>query len=238
MDTLQKRTKLKKIHIVAMNTDILSILWDEMRNHVTRLIDTDSMMLPVSLEVRKEEPTSLISKDKMAPPAFTGAGGMEVEGQTAIPKCKLPLGFQTNNNTQVFIHACDIDKIHIDAIGNITNEILCHTTGIARVISEAAGPLLKKEGREIISTSGPIPLSQTVVTSAGELPCKKVIHAIGASWPTVHDEAKKKYCLKLLRDLYTNIIHTAEKYKFKSLVLCAVTSGENVSISFNNQFKM
>jgi O-acetyl-ADP-ribose deacetylase (regulator of RNase III) len=67
----------------------------------------------------------------------------------------------------------------VDAIVNAANGHLAHGGGVAGVISRAAGPELQAESDALIRRLGPLPTGSAVVTTAGKLPFKGVIHAVG-----------------------------------------------------------
>jgi len=67
----------------------------------------------------------------------------------------------------------------VDAIVNAANGHLLHGGGVAGVISRAAGPALQAESDRLLTVSGPFASGTAVVTSAGRLPFKAVIHAVG-----------------------------------------------------------
>jgi len=67
----------------------------------------------------------------------------------------------------------------VDAIVNAANGHLAHGGGVAAAIARAAGPALAEEGERIVSRWGPIEVGEAVVTTAGRLPFKGVIHAVG-----------------------------------------------------------
>jgi O-acetyl-ADP-ribose deacetylase (regulator of RNase III) len=50
---------------------------------------------------------------------------------------------------------------------------------VAGIISRAAGPELQAESDALIRRLGPLPTGSAVVTTAGKLPFKGVIHAVG-----------------------------------------------------------
>ena len=66
-----------------------------------------------------------------------------------------------------------------DAIVNAANGHLAHGGGVAGIISRAAGPELQRESDELVRKQGPFPAGHAVATSAGRLPFKGVIHAVG-----------------------------------------------------------
>jgi len=73
----------------------------------------------------------------------------------------------------------DLLKEPVDAIVNAANGHLAHGGGVAAAIARAAGPALEEEGGRIVSERGPIDIGEAVVTTAGRLPFKGVIHAVG-----------------------------------------------------------
>jgi putative ATPase len=67
----------------------------------------------------------------------------------------------------------------VDAIVNAANGHLAHGAGVAAAIARAAGPALVEEGDRIVRGSGPVDVGEAVVTTAGRLPFKGVVHAVG-----------------------------------------------------------
>ena len=67
----------------------------------------------------------------------------------------------------------------VDAIVNAANGHLAHGGGVAGIISRAAGPALQAQSDRLLTVKGPFPSGTAVVTGAGKLPFKGVIHAVG-----------------------------------------------------------
>jgi O-acetyl-ADP-ribose deacetylase (regulator of RNase III) len=67
----------------------------------------------------------------------------------------------------------------VDAIVNAANGHLSHGGGVAGVIARAAGPALQAESDRVLTVKGPFPAGAAVVTGAGRLSFKGVIHAVG-----------------------------------------------------------
>ena len=78
----------------------------------------------------------------------------------------------------------------MDAIVNAANGHLAHGGGVAAIISRAAGPALQAESDALVRAQGPFPTSSAVVTTAGKLPFKGVIHAVGPRQGEGDEEAK------------------------------------------------
>lgn len=72
----------------------------------------------------------------------------------------------------------DLLKADTDVIVNAANTHLAHMGGIAGAISRAAGPQLDRESKQ----KRPVPTGGAAITTAGKLPFKAVIHAVGPIW--------------------------------------------------------
>jgi len=78
----------------------------------------------------------------------------------------------------------------VEAIVNAANGHLAHGGGVAGFISRAAGPALQEESDRIVGERGPFPTGAAVVTTAGKLPFKGVIHAVGPRFGEGDEERK------------------------------------------------
>lgn len=73
---------------------------------------------------------------------------------------------------------CDISSVRADAIVNAANEALQLGAGVAGAIRRRGGATIQEE----CDLLGRCPTGQAVVTGAGNLPAKWVIHAVGPIW--------------------------------------------------------
>lgn len=78
----------------------------------------------------------------------------------------------------------------VDAIVNAANGHLAHGGGVAGIISRAAGPELQAESDRLVRERGPFPTGSAVITGAGRLPFKGVLHAVGPRFGDGDEEAK------------------------------------------------
>jgi O-acetyl-ADP-ribose deacetylase (regulator of RNase III) len=106
----------------------------------------------------------------------------------------------------------------VDAIVNAANGHLAHGGGVAGIISRAAGPALQQESDRIVGARGPLPAGSAVVTGAGKLPFKGVIHAVGPRHGEGDEEAK-------LHRALTEALRRADQAGWGSLAFPAVSSG-------------
>jgi len=84
----------------------------------------------------------------------------------------------------------DLLREPVDAIVNAANGRLAHGGGVAAAIARAAGPELEAEGDRIVAARGPLAVGEAVVTTAGRLPFKGVVHAVGPHQGVGQEEAR------------------------------------------------
>jgi len=84
----------------------------------------------------------------------------------------------------------DLLEEPVETIVNAANGRLAHGGGVAALISRAAGPALQEESDRIMRERGPLPAGSAVVTGAGRLAFKGVIHAVGPRQGEGDEEAK------------------------------------------------
>ncbi|XP_038645730.1 protein mono-ADP-ribosyltransferase PARP9 isoform X2 [Scyliorhinus canicula] len=82
----------------------------------------------------------------------------------------------------IFVCLDDMTKHKVDVVVNSANEYLKHDHGRSRTLARAAGPEFVTESVNIVQEHGAVPVGSAVVTGAGKLPCKMVIHAVGPIW--------------------------------------------------------
>jgi len=105
-----------------------------------------------------------------------------------------------------------------DAIVNAANGGLSHGGGVAAAISKAAGHKLDEEGDRIVDEYGRVPVGEAVVTTAGDLPFKGVIHAVG---PRLGDGNEEEKIVKALNSAFTK----AHDRGWRSLSFPGISSG-------------
>jgi len=105
-----------------------------------------------------------------------------------------------------------------DAIVNAANGYLSHGGGVAAAIADAAGPELDEEGDRIVRERGRIETGCAVKTTAGRLPFKGVIHAVGPRQGEGHEEEKLAAALR-------SSFRIAEENGWTSISFPAISSG-------------
>jgi O-acetyl-ADP-ribose deacetylase (regulator of RNase III) len=108
----------------------------------------------------------------------------------------------------------DITTLKVDAIVNAANSHLQHGGGVAGAIVRRGGSVIQEESNRI----GYVPVGNAAVTTAGKLPCKYVIHAVGPRMGEGDEDRK-------LRDATTSALERAEELRLQSVALPAISSG-------------
>jgi O-acetyl-ADP-ribose deacetylase len=110
----------------------------------------------------------------------------------------------------------DITKIKVDAIVNAANSGLWGGGGVDGAIHRAGGPTIMTECRKI----GGCPTGSAVITGAGNLPAKHVIHAVGPVW-----YGGKNGESDLLRKAYETSLGVADNHGLRSIAFPSISTG-------------
>ena len=78
----------------------------------------------------------------------------------------------------------------VDVIVNPANSGLSHGGGIAAIISNEGGPQIDKHCAKYIEKYGRIPVTKAVATTAGNLPFKGIVHAVGPRMGDGREQSK------------------------------------------------
>ncbi len=123
---------------------------------------------------------------------------------------------------RVVVKVGDITKEDADAIVNAANGSLMGGGGVDGAIHRAGGPDILKECREIRSSRYPdgLPTSEAVITTAGKMAAKYVIHTVG---PVYGRGGKQK--AEQLAGCYRNSLTLAVQNRLKTTAFPAISTG-------------
>jgi O-acetyl-ADP-ribose deacetylase (regulator of RNase III) len=116
------------------------------------------------------------------------------------------------------VGVCDLLGAPVDAIVNPANSGLSHGGGLAAIIADEAGPRLDQHCRKIIKEVGRIPVTKAVITVAGDLPFKGIIHAVG---PRLGDDDVQEKIEKTI----INCLRHADRKGWESVAFPALGTG-------------
>jgi len=114
----------------------------------------------------------------------------------------------------------DITQQSNDVIVNAANSSLAGGGGVDGAIHRAGGSEILAECRKIIAKIGRLPAGHAVITSAGNLPSKYVIHTVGPIW---HGGNKNEE--EILKSCYRKSLRLANEYKLSSIAFPSISTG-------------
>jgi len=128
----------------------------------------------------------------------------------------MPMILHLPNGRRIALRQGDITTFAPDAMGNAANSGLRGGGGVDGAIHRAAGPALMAACRKI----GGCPTGSAVITPAGNLRARYVIHAVGPVWKGGnHGEAR------LLASAYRTAMQLADQAACRTLALPSLSTG-------------
>ena len=120
----------------------------------------------------------------------------------------------TMNNTTLELVEGDITDLDVEAIVNAANENLVLGGGVAGTIKRRGGPSVQEECRRIGSTG----VGTAVITGAGKMKFKHVIHAVGPKMGEGDEDRKLSAAVR-------SSLALADRHGLKSVAIPAISTG-------------
>jgi O-acetyl-ADP-ribose deacetylase (regulator of RNase III) len=114
----------------------------------------------------------------------------------------------------------DITKVKADAIVNAANSSLLGGGGVYGAIHRAGGPAILEACKMIRATQGECKTGDAVITTAGNLPAKYVIHTVGPVWHGGHANEDQ-----LLANAYRHSLELAVSHQCTSVAFPSISTG-------------
>ena len=124
------------------------------------------------------------------------------------------------NQSTITLVQGDITKARVGAIVNAANEALIGGGGVDGATRRAGGPAIDAACGEIRARQGGCPTGQAVITTAGNLSAKYVIHTVGTIWSGGGAGEPE-----LLASCYRESLSLAAKNDVKTIAFPSISTG-------------
>lgn len=114
----------------------------------------------------------------------------------------------------------DLTKYAVDAIVNAANSHLQGGGGVDGAIQRAGGPSILRECQAIISRIHKLPAGKAVITGAGKLPARHVIHTVGPVWSGGQGKEAA-----ILASAYRESLALADQMACRTLAFPSISTG-------------
>jgi O-acetyl-ADP-ribose deacetylase len=114
----------------------------------------------------------------------------------------------------------DITKIYVDAIVNAANSSLLGGGGVDGAIHRAGGKAILEACKTIIAKQGKCKTGEAVITTAGNLPARFVIHTVGPVWHGGKNNEEEQ-----LANCYKNSLQMATDNDCKTIAFPNTSTG-------------
>jgi O-acetyl-ADP-ribose deacetylase len=114
----------------------------------------------------------------------------------------------------------DITRQATDAIVNAANSSLMGGGGVDGAIHRAGGPAILEECKKIVARQGQLPTGKAVITTAGNMKARHVIHTVGPIW---HGGGQREPLL--LASAYRESLALAAENKLTSISFPSISTG-------------
>lgn len=119
------------------------------------------------------------------------------------------------NNKKLEVIKGDITTLNVDAIVNAANNTLLGGGGVDGAIHRAGGPKILEACKMI----GGCATGDAVITTAGDLPSKYVIHTVGPIFSDIERDRKDLY------SCYEKSLLLAEEYNLDEIAFSSISTG-------------
>jgi len=125
-----------------------------------------------------------------------------------------------NGKTLEFYGPADITKETTEAIVNAANSYLAGGGGVDGAIHRAGGTSIIQECQRIIAKIGRLPAGKAIMTTAGRLSSKYVIHTVGPKYLRGSKEEAEA-----LASCYCESMRLADEHQVSSIAFPSVSTG-------------
>ena len=126
----------------------------------------------------------------------------------------------TDRKTLDLLGPADITKETTEAIVNAANSSLLGGGGVDGAIHRAGGPSILEDCKRIVAKIGRLPAGKAVITTAGRMPAKYVIHTVGPIY-----RGGQSNEAETLASCYRESIRVADDHAIASIAFPSISTG-------------
>ncbi|RXN29082.1 poly [ADP-ribose] polymerase 9 [Labeo rohita] len=130
-----------------------------------------------------------------------------------------------SSGVEVSVWKDDLTRHNVEAVVNAANEKLKHGGGLAQALCDAGGPMIQKYSDDIIKQHGRVTTGEAVLTPAGNLPCKCIIHAVGPKVSQNPCQKEVDHAAPFLFNTVLRILNIVVDQNITSVAIPALSSG-------------
>ncbi|HHE41795.1 MAG TPA: O-acetyl-ADP-ribose deacetylase [Dehalococcoidia bacterium] len=127
---------------------------------------------------------------------------------------------QTIGRRRIVLTKGDITQMEVDAIVNAANSSLMGGGGVDGAIHRAGGSTIKEECRRYVESHGQLPPGHAMVTTAGRMAARYVIHTVGPVW---HGGSQRE--AETLASAYRESLRAAEERHLSTVAFPSISTG-------------
>jgi O-acetyl-ADP-ribose deacetylase (regulator of RNase III) len=127
---------------------------------------------------------------------------------------------KTINKARLSVTKGDITQQTTEAIVNAANSSLMGGGGVDGAIHQAGGPAILEECKQIVSRQGRLPTGKAVITTAGNMKARYVIHTVGPIW---HGGSQGE--AELLASAYRESLQLAADNNLSTIAFPSISTG-------------
>jgi O-acetyl-ADP-ribose deacetylase (regulator of RNase III) len=131
----------------------------------------------------------------------------------------MAIGYRIGEGRLRFVQG-DITRQEVEAVVNAANSSLMGGGGVDGAIHRAGGPAILEECKRIVAKIGRLPTGEAVITTAGNLPARYVIHTVGPVW-----RGGGRGEPELLAKAYENSLRLAHSRGIRSVAFPSISTG-------------
>ncbi|XP_051998367.1 LOW QUALITY PROTEIN: protein mono-ADP-ribosyltransferase PARP14-like [Xyrauchen texanus] len=127
---------------------------------------------------------------------------------------------KTPDGVEIAVNKADMCSFQVDAVVSASKETLLLDGGLAKALSDAAGPKLKDECNKYVKKRRLMTGDAVLFDAGGQLRCKHVIFAIGPQYNT----SKPQEAVALLKKTVKKSLNLADQESCQSVAIPAISS--------------